>query len=73
MWIGDVIIESNGSLWVAKFNGTRYADCDKSRLSDRLYKDGAKVVYERVATKDESWIGKILSSIKNGAVRKCIM
>lgn len=73
MWIGDVIIESNSSLWVAKFNGTRYADCDKQRLSERLYKAGAKVVYERISTKVESRIVKMLSSIKNCVFRKCAM
>lgn len=39
-------IEWNGYHWVAKFNGTRYADCNKKRLVERLYDAGASVVFE---------------------------
>lgn len=39
-------IQWNGDLWVAKFNGTRYADCNNKRLTERLYDAGANVVFE---------------------------
>lgn len=39
-------ISWNGDLWVAKFNGTRYADCNNKRLTERLYNAGASMVFE---------------------------
>lgn len=39
-------IQWNDDLWVAKFNGIRYADCNNDRLRKRLYDAGASVVFE---------------------------
>lgn len=39
-------IQWNGDLWVAKLNGTRYADCNNKRLTERLYDAGASMVFE---------------------------
>jgi len=67
-------IQWSGYLWVAVFNGTRYADSNDNRLTERLYNAGASIVFEDGPTLDDtSRIGKILSRIKKGVFRKCAM
>lgn len=44
----DVTMTWNGDLWVAQFERSRYADCNKNRLSKRLYDAGATAVYEEL-------------------------
>lgn len=46
MGTNSATISWNGSHWVAELNGTRYADCDNQRLTNRLYNDGADIVFE---------------------------
>ena len=48
MGTNSATIQWNGNLWVAELNGVRYADCNDRRLTNRLYNDGADIVFEEL-------------------------
>lgn len=67
-------IKWSGYLWVAEFDGTRYADSNDNRLTERLYKSGANAVFKEIPSNEStSRIRNMLSRIKNGVFRKCAM
>lgn len=60
-------IQWNGDLWVAKFNGTRYADCNNKRLTERLYDAGASMVFEEftIPTQRTTVWQRIKTAVRN--------
>ncbi len=71
MGTNSATISWNGSHWVAELNGTRYADCNNNRLTERLYNDGAEMVYKELTTPQRKTVWERVRHAAASMWRRC--